>query len=399
MAFAVATRSSSAGERVNSTNTRSACDASRLHPDGHSGRLFRMSARRALVALCAFFLIAPPHARAAELPVMWPVPAFDFTDQDGHRFTDHELRGKVWIGDYIYTTCTAACPILTAHLRMLQRKLDGHAVSFVSFSVDPAHDTPAALKAYAAKWHGDEGRWRLLATKTPAALHAFANGMQTEITASASPDDPVMHSERFVLIDANGQVRGRYDSTSPEELTQLAIDAAALADAQRAPRSAGAASTSGRELADSLGCMACHASTQIAPPLEGLAGSMVELHDEAPAVADAAYLRESILDPSAKVVSGYLATMPSYKDHLTNTQVDALVAWLTSLGKAPKPVTDARSAAVDPVCHMKLSAGPDTPYATVDDHAYHFCSETCRQAFLRDPSRYAHATDGGIPTR
>ncbi|MBS2026881.1 MAG: SCO family protein [Deltaproteobacteria bacterium] len=358
-----------------------------------------MAPRRA-IALCALLLvIAPPGARAAELPVMWPVPAFDFTDQDGHRFTDHELRGKVWIGDYIYTTCTSACPILTAHLRMLQRKLDGHAVSFVSFSVDPAHDTPAALKAYAARWHGDESRWRLLATKNAGALHAFATGMQTEVTASASPDDPVMHSERFVLIDAKGQVRGRYDSTSPEELAQLAVDAAALADAQHAPRSAVDASKSGRELADSLGCMACHASSKIAPPLEGLAGSMVELHDEAPAVADAVYLRESILDPSAKVVSGYLATMPSYKDHLTDAQVDALVAWLTSLGHAPKPPTDARTVAVDPVCHMKLSAGADTPHATVDGHAYHFCSETCRQAFLRDPARYARATDGGIPTR
>jgi len=353
-----------------------------------------MSAR--LAASFAVMLLAAPVARAAELPVMWAVPAFDFTDQDGHRFTDHELRGKVWIGDYIYTTCTSACPILTAHLRMLQRKLDGHAVSFVSFSVDPAHDTPAALKAYAAKWHGDETRWRLLATKTPAALHAFATGMQTEVTTSASPDDPLMHSERFVLIDANGKVRGRYDSSSPEELAQLAVDAAALADAHRAPKSASVASTSGRDLAASLGCIACHASSKIAPPLEGLAGSMVELHDDTPTLANAAYLRESILDPSAKVVAGYLSTMPSYKDHLTAAQVDALVAWLTSLGKVPKPVTDARTVAVDPVCHMKLSAGPETPHETFEGNGYSFCSDTCRQAFLRDPSRYARKPDAGV---
>ena len=315
-----------------------------------------MGGRSLLLAglLAVSILAAIPAARAAgpsgpaTLPVLWAVPAFDFVDQDGHRFTERELHGRVWIADYIYTTCTSACPILTAHMRMLQRKLDGHEVGFISFSVDPEHDTPVALKAYAARWHGDESRWRLLSTKGQGQLHAFANAMQTEITRSASPDDPLMHSERFVLIDDAGKVRGRYDSTSPEELQQLAVDAAALADVQRAPKTSLALQAgTGRELADSLGCMACHASSKIAPPLEGLAGSMVELHDEAPAVADAAYLRESIIDPSARIVSGYLATMPSYKDHLSDTQVDALVAWLTSLGHAPRPAPEARTAEVE----------------------------------------------------
>ena len=101
---------------------------------------------------------------AGDLPKLWQAPAFSLTDQHGHLVTQDSLRGEPFIADFIYTQCTSACPVLTSRMVMLQRSLAGVDVRFVSFSVDPAHDTPDVLAAYAARWSEKEARWVLLAT-------------------------------------------------------------------------------------------------------------------------------------------------------------------------------------------------------------------------------------------
>lgn len=134
----------------------------------------------------------------------WKVPAFDYVDQDGHHITNRDLLGHPWIADFIYTQCTTACPVLTARMRLLQRRITDPAVRFVSFSVDPAHDTPSVLKAYAAKWHGDESRWRLLSTGDDANVHATAMGMRVAVEHSGDPTNPILHTSRFILVDPAG---------------------------------------------------------------------------------------------------------------------------------------------------------------------------------------------------
>jgi cytochrome oxidase Cu insertion factor (SCO1/SenC/PrrC family) len=94
------------------------------------------------------------------LPQLWQVPSFAFKDQHGKDTTERDLTGTVWIADFIYTSCTNVCPMISAKRALLERKLAGAPLRFVSFSVDPEHDTPAALSAYAATWGGDE-RWLL----------------------------------------------------------------------------------------------------------------------------------------------------------------------------------------------------------------------------------------------
>ena len=91
----------------------------------------------------------------AELPELWRVPGFSFRDQHGKSTTDRELLGHVWIADFIFTSCTTVCPMLSAQMVMLQRSLPHPELRFVSFSVDPAHDTPEVLQAYAQRWQGD----------------------------------------------------------------------------------------------------------------------------------------------------------------------------------------------------------------------------------------------------
>jgi len=352
-----------------------------------------MSAPRAwaCVLILAAAFVPRSAARADDAapsrpPVLWKVPAFAFVDQDGRRFTDRDLRGRTWIADFIYTQCTSLCPLLSAHMVRLQRQTLGRDVRFVSFSVDPAHDRPAALKAYARRWHGDEARWKLLDTLDAGKLARLLEAMHTEALPGPSEDNAIMHSEWFQLIDARGRVRGRYDSADPDAMKALAADASALAGPAAA--AASAPPVEGREIFASLGCAGCHSDVRIAPALEGLAGSTVAFDDGMVAVADAAYLRESVLEPSKKVVAGYPDVMPSYRDQLTETQADALVAYLTSLaGRAAQPAAP-RTTRKDPVCGMTISVTADSPHALYKGTTYYFCSDTCRDSFARSPERY-----------
>lgn len=348
-----------------------------------------LAARLALVAS----LLALTGAAANELPVLWPVPAFQFLDQDGAAFTERALQGRVWIADSIYTQCTAACPILTAQMKLLQRKLQGHAVEFLSFSVDPAHDRPEQLKAYAARWHADERHWRLVDTRDEKSLRAFVAGMHTDLSGSAASG--IAHSESFVLIDAQGRVRGRYDSTSPEALQQLVLAAAALADTANPPAPAlsenpqAGSVEQGRELFASIGCMGCHAQPQIAPPLQGLAGHAVRLHGGTTVTADDAYLRASILEPERDVVEGYLANMPSYRGQLSDAQIEGLLSYLRSIANEVPAAKGARVRAVDPVCRMAISGSDAGPHARYRGKTFYFCSDACRATFEKNPARFA----------
>ncbi|MCA1665220.1 MAG: SCO family protein [Myxococcales bacterium] len=223
-------------------------------------------------------------------------------------------------------SCSSACPLLTARLATLQQRLAGATVDFVSFSVDPAHDTPAALAEYATRWPADR-RWHLLAT-TPPALAEIASAMKVAMETGGGPDR-IIHSDRFQLVDGDGWVRGVYDSTDDAAMQRLAADAAALAGAAPAatlPRE-------GAALFGALGCGGCHGDRRVAMPLAGLFGGRVTLDDGRTVVADDAYVRESIVEPAAKLVRGYAPSMPSYAQ-LDGARLDALVGYVKSLRAA-----------------------------------------------------------------
>ncbi|MFN4034185.1 MAG: c-type cytochrome [Fimbriimonadales bacterium] len=87
----------------------------------------------------------------------------------------------------------------------------------------------------------------------------------------------------------------------------------------------------GKQLFNQHGCVSCHSNKQVAPPLEGLYGQAAHMLANGSAVkADEAYIRESIVNPTAKVAKGYPPIMPSFS-HLPKEEVDALVAYIKSL--------------------------------------------------------------------
>jgi protein SCO1/2 len=346
----------------------------------------------------------PPTTSPTALPILWDAPTFSFADQTGRTTTDRDLRGHPYVADFIYTTCTTACPTLTAKLALLRKQVRSPDVAFVSFSVDPIHDTPAVLRTYADTWGNPDPRWRLLSTD-PAGLQDLAKGFRVTVEPTGDLDNPFLHSTLFLLVDADGHVRGVYDSTDSESVARLAGDVEGLAGnemlspaATPGPVAADAAGR-GRLLYTSMGCMACHAQPRVAPPLTSVFNSMVRLSDGQTIWADEAYLHESIANPAARIVAGYLNTMPSYRGHLDDRQTADLVAYVESLSTNPPgghgvvPMgrgasTRPDAVVVDPVCHMHVAVNPSTIRAIVGGRTLYFCSDTCREKFEKDPSKY-----------
>lgn len=174
--------------------------------------------------------VALPEAapRPGAMPVAYPTPQFAFPDQDDISVSTLSLRGKVWIADFIFTHCANTCPRMTDKRVELQKQIDDPRVMFLSFSVDPERDDRGTRKSYAADHHVDEARWKFVSPPDrDAALH-LAQSMKVA-TGNHDGLSPILHSDRFILIDAHCRVRGTYALDDEEAMKRLVGDATTLA--------------------------------------------------------------------------------------------------------------------------------------------------------------------------
>jgi protein SCO1/2 len=169
--------------------------------------------------------------RQDPLPVYYDTPAFTLVDQDGKPFTREHLKGKVWVADFIFTTCPGACPKMTMKMSGLQKAVPARDVHFESFTVDPDRDTPEVLKRYGQGFDADPARWHFL-TGEKSKLFDTAAGLKLTAAPAGQFGPEIVHAEKFLLVDGAGRVRGIYDSTDEQALKKLAADAAVLADRQ-----------------------------------------------------------------------------------------------------------------------------------------------------------------------
>lgn len=169
--------------------------------------------------------------RPDPLPVFYAAPGFSLIDQEGRPFKSDDLRGRVWVADFIFTRCPGVCPKMTMKMSGLQGAVARKDVHFVSFTVDPERDTPAVLKEYAKSFDADPARWHFL-TGEKSALFEAAAGMKLTAGPAGKFGPEIVHAEKFLLVDGVGRVRGIYDSNDEADLKKLAADAARLADRQ-----------------------------------------------------------------------------------------------------------------------------------------------------------------------
>jgi protein SCO1/2 len=321
--------------------------------------------------------------------VLWNAPAFSFVSHTNRRITNRELAGHVWIANFIFTQCTNSCPLITAKMALLQRRLADPALRFVSFSVDPQHDTPEVLAQYASEWRKTEERWLLLSTDS-AGLEAVTQGLHVTLEKTVDKKNPIAHTAQFFLIDAKGSVRGYYSSDNDAALTRLVGDATELARKLIPPSAT--TDVSGERLYAELGCAACHAHPDLAPPLDGLLGRSSLLDDGVRVTVDSAYIREAIAHPQARVVAGYARLMPEYANLLNALEIQQLAAYVESLQPTSAPAGSNNDASpaleTDPACKMRVRVVAATPRAKYLGHQYFFCSDACRQRFENAPDVY-----------
>ncbi len=166
--------------------------------------------------------------RKTELPVMNNVPEFTFIERSSREVKSQELAGKVWIADFVFTSCGGFCPLMTEKMRKLQDMLPTQ-IHLVSFSVDPQRDTPDVLAAYAKKYGADPNRWWFLTGNKEALYRLSKDGFKLAIDDTAGTEvEPITHSVRFALVDQQGRIRGYYSMDEEPELDRLVRDAKSL---------------------------------------------------------------------------------------------------------------------------------------------------------------------------
>jgi protein SCO1/2 len=171
--------------------------------------------------------------REAELPVLGTVPSFSFTDQDGQRLDQPSLRGSVWVAAFMFTRCPTICPRITRRMRHFQELAAAKAlpVRLVSISVDPDHDTPPVLRAYAQRFGAVTKNWSFVtgefASIQKTAVEGFKFALEGRADAGAA-DYGIIHGSHLVLVDRELRIRGYYRTDDDAAMGQLLADAARL---------------------------------------------------------------------------------------------------------------------------------------------------------------------------
>jgi len=194
----------------------------------------------ALMVIIVVATLLSPHGRGTSAigavpPILGAAPSFSLVERSGRPFTRADLDGQPWVADFIFTRCTGMCPALSTRMAEIRHRAGeaGLPARFVSFSVDPTHDTPAVLQAYAPRFGaGDD--WVFLTGERDALYALIGDGFHLSVAdrapeaAAADGGELITHSDRFILVDAAGQVRGYYHGTDAETPAMLLRDLAAL---------------------------------------------------------------------------------------------------------------------------------------------------------------------------
>lgn len=190
-----------------------------------------------LIAAGLFLLRQVEVARLAnhQLPDDGPVPAFQLVNQDNQSFGMEQLRGTIWIADFVYTSCPGPCPMISSRMSEVQKPLKGTEVKLVTFSVDPQHDTPTVLRDYAARLNAEPGRWNFLTGDKGTIYRLARDGFKLATMDDSQGPGPI-HSTRMVLVDRRGSIRGYYDALEADTVTRLLADTHHLLQDQPAPR-------------------------------------------------------------------------------------------------------------------------------------------------------------------
>ncbi|WP_026694913.1 SCO family protein [Peribacillus kribbensis] len=157
----------------------------------------------------------------------WQVKEFKAVNQENEPFTNKNLKGKVWVADFIFTNCTTVCPPMTANMAKLQKELKKEGlkdVELVSFSIDPEIDKPSIMKEYGSKFEADYSSWHFLTGYSQSFIEKFSVESFHTLVKKPENQDQVIHGTEFALVNQNGKVIQMYKGNTGFPLKKLIED-------------------------------------------------------------------------------------------------------------------------------------------------------------------------------
>ena len=149
---------------------------------------------------------------------------FKLKNQNGKEITQANYKDKIYVADFFFTTCQDICPVMTKNMYQLQEELkNDNEILLLSHTVIPEVDTVEQLKEYAIENNVDDSKWNLL-TGDKKQIYELARKSYLAVEDSNFNEFDMIHTENFMLIDKEKQIRGFYDGTNSEEINRLLKD-------------------------------------------------------------------------------------------------------------------------------------------------------------------------------
>lgn len=179
-----------------------------------------------ILILFTLFLAACGQ-KELEDPVDWETGSFEATTQAKESFSMESMEGKVWIADFVFTSCNTVCPPMTRNMAQLQKKMEeeGVDVEFVSFSIDPTVDDPKKLKSFGKEQGVDFSNWTFVTGYNQQTIESFAKDSFHIIVDKPEGQDQVTHGTQFFLVDEKGTIKKYYDGVQDVPYEQIVEDA------------------------------------------------------------------------------------------------------------------------------------------------------------------------------
>lgn len=187
--------------------------------------------------LCGFLISSCIQEKEQRLPILGhkdisgsdtiyhTIANFQLVNQDSNIITRDDLKGKIYVADFFFTTCRTICPIMKTQMhRVYEEVKDDPEVMIVSHTIDPEYDTVGLLHDYAERLGVSSNKWYFLTGEKDSIYYLAQTSYFATAMEDKSEPDGFIHSGAFLLVDKHGRIRGKYDGTKEDEVNQLIHD-------------------------------------------------------------------------------------------------------------------------------------------------------------------------------
>ncbi|OGX78344.1 cytochrome c oxidase assembly protein [Exiguobacterium sp. SH31] len=180
-----------------------------------------------LIGLVSLLIVLTACGNEIEDPLNWEIESFDYMNQDEEMVSLDDLKGKVWMADFVFTNCETVCPPMTYNMTKLNEALVEEGVEdvqFVSFSVDPTVDTPDKIKQFMSGYDLAEADWQFLTGYSQDEIEAFAQQNFKALVRKPDEGTQVDHATWFYLVDQDGKIIKAYQGFQDVPIEEIVND-------------------------------------------------------------------------------------------------------------------------------------------------------------------------------